>query len=154
MTEDEIRTALTGREVLSLTLYGESRGEPVEGSIAIACVIRNRAGGGQDVKDVCLAPHQFSCWNRDGSANHTAILAVAEQALNQDHAASTNVDRVYAQCLWIADGVLSGVVLDRSFHATHYLERSLFETGTVSWASAMHVTTRIGRHVFLRSGAA
>ncbi|MGH3756111.1 MAG: cell wall hydrolase, partial [Pseudonocardiaceae bacterium] len=54
-------------EVMGRTLYGEARGEPFDGLVAVAWVIRNRAESprwwGRDVKGVCLHPLQFSCWN-------------------------------------------------------------------------------------------
>ena len=58
--------------VACLTLWGECRGESFEGKTWVAAVIWNRAndhlkrGKANDIRDaigqVCLAPHQFSCW--------------------------------------------------------------------------------------------
>lgn len=54
-------------DILARTIYGEARGEPWEGKIAVAWVVRNRAerGGwwGDTIREVCLKPWQFSCWN-------------------------------------------------------------------------------------------
>jgi spore germination cell wall hydrolase CwlJ-like protein len=49
---------------LALTVLHESRGEPIEGQVAVAQVILNRAGG--DVNNVCAvvnAPGQFKGLN-------------------------------------------------------------------------------------------
>lgn len=57
------------RDVLAATLYAEARGEPDEGKIWVVWVIRNRAlmnktyWRGSKLKDVCLCPGQFECWN-------------------------------------------------------------------------------------------
>ncbi len=60
---------LPEREVFAKTLYAEARGEPEEGQIWVAWVIKNRARmnrtywGGSSIKDVCLFKNQFECWN-------------------------------------------------------------------------------------------
>lgn len=62
-------------EVLAKTIYGEARGEPYLGKLAVAYVILNRAGyvatkprnefGDGTIAGACLHPKQFSCWNAD-----------------------------------------------------------------------------------------
>lgn len=57
------------------TVYGEARGEPFNGQVAVAWVIRNRAsrvafagplaGHPGSVDFVCTMPWQFSCWNEN-----------------------------------------------------------------------------------------
>lgn len=58
------------------TIWAEARGEPLEGQIAVANVILNRArqGGwwGDDVVKVCRKPKQFSCWN-NGDPNRAKM---------------------------------------------------------------------------------
>lgn len=67
---------------LARTIWGEARGEPLEGQIAVAQVILNRWEHGPDkwwnsgrieaqrgtIAGTCLSPWQFSCWN-DGDPN-------------------------------------------------------------------------------------
>lgn len=49
---------------LVLTIFGEARGEIHDGQLAVAMVILNRAKKRNcSIKDVVLAPYQFSCWN-------------------------------------------------------------------------------------------
>jgi hypothetical protein len=49
-----------------LTIAYEASGETLEGQVAVASVIKTRMRErGQTAEEVCLAPHQFSCW-RDG----------------------------------------------------------------------------------------
>ena len=48
------------------TIAFESRGEPFEGQVAVAEVIRTRSRErGQTFEQVVMAPWQFSCWNRN-----------------------------------------------------------------------------------------
>src|SRR5512134_3045692 len=62
--------------VMARTVYGEARGEPHEGRLAVAHVILNRAraGGwfGAGVSEVCL---QFSCWN-PGDPNRPRLFQI------------------------------------------------------------------------------
>lgn len=153
MNEDEIRALLDDRMTLALTLWAEARSEPVEGAIAVACVIRTRAAkSGQSVKDVCLARKQFSCWNPGQDANHVALMTLAERIVDSDHVERPTFDAAFLQCRWIADGILAGVVRDNVGRADHYLTRALFESPQApSWSKAMPIVARVGAHVFLRS---
>jgi spore germination cell wall hydrolase CwlJ-like protein len=55
--------------VLARTLWAEARSQGGEGMHAVANVILNRAAQpdwwGKDIRSVCLAPYQFSCWNEN-----------------------------------------------------------------------------------------
>ena len=65
LTDAEVKARLSDLEVTLVTLFGEARGEPVEGLIAVGSVIRNRvkaARFGSTYRAVCLARWQFSCW--------------------------------------------------------------------------------------------
>ena len=71
MTDADLVAGLSDTHTVALTLYAEARGEPIEGRIAVANVIRNRvrlqkARYGFSPKQVCLKAHQFSCWLPDG----------------------------------------------------------------------------------------
>ena len=51
--------------VAACTLYGEARGEPLEGQQAVAHVLWNRVADGRwgpNLHAVCQAHAQFSCW--------------------------------------------------------------------------------------------
>ena len=57
---------MTDEQALAVTIWGEARGEPIEGKIGVAMVMRNRLiaqyrGARTDV-DVCTAHAQFSAW--------------------------------------------------------------------------------------------
>ena len=55
--------------VMAKTMWGEARGEGYNGLVAVGWVIQNRCerGGwfGNTIREVCLKPYQFSCWNND-----------------------------------------------------------------------------------------
>ncbi|HSO43463.1 MAG TPA: cell wall hydrolase, partial [Rhodospirillales bacterium] len=60
------RNTATAERALAATIWGEARGESEEGKLAVASVIANRATRpgwwGRDIRSVCLATAQFSCW--------------------------------------------------------------------------------------------
>lgn len=57
-------------DIAARTVYGEARGEPASGRLAVAHVLMNRWAskkwfGASTLAGVCLMPFQFSCWNQD-----------------------------------------------------------------------------------------
>lgn len=83
-------------DLLARTIIGEARGEPIEGKIAVAHVVRNRlldGGYGQDMRSVLFAPRQFEPWNtrRDElmrispeSRDYQTARRIAEQVMRGD----------------------------------------------------------------------
>src|SRR5258708_18614543 len=71
---------LSDLEIVARTVWGEARGEGVDGWVAVSWVIKNRAGHpgwwGRDLKSVCLKRAQFSSWNID-DRNRPKMLALA-----------------------------------------------------------------------------
>lgn len=147
----DIVAALSDPQILTLTLYGEARGEPIEGQIAVACVIRNRVQTGRwgaSYAKVCLAPWQFSCWRREGgAANHETVMAAAEML-----ARSTSLpdDAPLRQCAWVAQGVIGHWVIDTVKDATHYYSpEGMVPRGSVPrWAVGVTPVAQVGRHLF------
>lgn len=138
---------LPDRIVLALTIWGESRGEPVEGQIAVACVVRNRLTRAINTaprwRDICLAPMQFSCFNEaDPNAG-----PIARAAVNLMTALPTPE---LAQALWISDGILAGAVIDNVLGATHYVTEALMKSHPPKWAVGEKPLCQIGAHVFFR----
>jgi N-acetylmuramoyl-L-alanine amidase len=128
------------REIIARTIYGEARGEPDEGKLAIANVIMNRAASGvkwwgDSPRSICLAPWQFSCWNRN-DPNRTVILSVTPQ------------DEVYAFCLGLADQFVSRALVDNTGGATNYYSKEL--PVPPAWADDRTPTAEIGNHIFFR----
>jgi N-acetylmuramoyl-L-alanine amidase len=129
-------------EALTLTLYGETRGEPEAGKLAVAHVIWNRAQRHHlSVKDVCLAPHQFSCWTLEAQTLAEAARRLAIGA----H------DPALEECAAVAGAVLDGAHGgDPTKGATHYYApAAMVPAGRVpSWAANKVPSAVIGGHLF------
>ena len=127
MTQDQT-------DYMARTMYGEARGEGAKGMQAVGNVIMNRvkAGGwyGASVKDVCLKPKQFSCWN-ENDPNRKIILNATDAQLKQART--------------IAEQVISGELPDITGGATHYYANYISKP---SWAKSMTQTAQIGSHIF------
>lgn len=138
---------LLPNEILALTIYGEARGEPIEGQVAVASVIRNRFQDNlqkyRSVKDVCLEPKQFSCWN-DDDPNLAKLLAMAARI----DATDTYPDKYYKQAYVIANAIAANTILDNTKGCRYYMELSLFQTKRPKWALAATNIKTIGNHVF------
>lgn len=120
------------------TVWGEARGEPWIGQVAVAWVIRNRVARpgwwGRDYESVCLAPRQFSCWDD--------TPAIIDQT-----------PRTMPNCYAAACAVLLDDEPDPTAGATHYhsIRRpSWAAQWPPGWAASLTETARIGGHVFYR----
>lgn len=154
MTDPEIRAALIDRSVVGLTLWGEARGEPVEGKIAVGNVIRNRMtnpslyrADSPSWKAVCLAVDQFSCWStkNGGASNYAQVMQQAELIVSD-----LPLDPVLMECLYLADGIMSGVLQDRSHGATFYCTTSLYHAKPPVWVKNCTPLGAIGSQTFFK----
>ena len=119
------------------TVYGEARGEPHQGRLAVAWVIRNRWEsdkwfGRGSIKDVCLRPYQFSCWNAD-DPNQSGLMKLSPD------------NSVLQVCLYAAVGALRGMEADPTMGATHYF--AYMSAPVPKWAVGKHFLS-IGGHRF------
>lgn len=123
---------------VAATLWGEARGEPREGKVAVAWVIKNRvarpAWWGRDWTSVCTAPAQFTCWWDDQAERVRSATARTPG---------------YAECLEVAREVIAGTAPDPTGGADHYYADTI---PTPKWARGRTPIARIGRHVFFRLG--
>lgn len=137
MTQSSTLPAMTAREVVARTLWGEARGEGRNGMAAVACVIQNRARNprwwGTSPTAVCLKPYQFSCWLAD-DPNRAKLLAVTDR------------DSSYRAALEIADTLLSGQLVDVTNGADHYHTTGV----TPAWSAGKKPVAVIGNHRFFR----
>lgn len=168
MTREEILAGLNDFFALVCTIYGEARGEPLEGQVAVGCVIRNRVLSpyrwATSYRGVCLEPLQFSCWSpAGGEENHAATLAYAERMLGdfaEERFDPVPIADVERQLRWIADGIIGGHIADRVYGANHYLASWLIGSGHApTWArtsphsSALRSPVdEIGGHSFFKIG--
>lgn len=145
--EQALLSHLDDAAIIALTLYGEARGEGPAGRIAVANVLRNRllcnrTAFGLTLRDVCLRPKQFSCWN-PSDPNFALLLDTAKLLTD-----GATVGPVLRECRWIADGLLSGSFVDNTHGASHYLRTELIQT--TAWSRDQRVLAIIGAHSFLR----
>lgn len=133
------RAVLTDLQALTLTIFGEARGERRECQFAVGNVIANRLRsrslqfGGDTWKAVCLAPKQFSCWNEKDPN-----LAVLERAIALN--LGPHEGRILKQCRAIADGWVQKLWLDEIDGANHYYTGSRVP----HWAQGQEPTRVIG----------
>lgn len=118
-------------ECLASAVYFESRGEPLEGQLAVAEVILNRVASGRfraTICDVVTQPSQFSFVRRGQIPQAPRQSAAWQRAVAIAHIAMQN---------------LHDVTGDNSlfFHATYVRP---------SWGRASARIARIGNHVFYR----
>jgi N-acetylmuramoyl-L-alanine amidase len=123
-------------DVLTRTVYGEARGESEAGQAAVAWVIRNRAAKGRSylgrtIKEVCLKPRQFSCWDIDDS-NRNLLLNI-----------NTNSD-TYKNIRQIVEQVLNGTRTDDTQGSIHYHAKRV----QPSWTNGKSPVVTIGNHLF------
>lgn len=129
-------------DMLARTIFGEARGEPVEGMEAVASVVLNRvkiakARGrywwGNNIISVCQKPYQFSCWNKSDPSYKT-LTNVTDQDIH------------FATSLRIARRAVINALADKTKGATHY------HADYVSpyWAQGERPTKIIGRHLFYK----
>jgi N-acetylmuramoyl-L-alanine amidase len=109
---------MTDQEALTLTIWGEARGEPIEGKLGVAAVMRNRVLAhyrqARNYVDVCTAHAQFSAWTDEASQMNT------EQADYERHA-----DPDLQLCDEIAKATIAGLLPDPTNGANHYYAESI-----------------------------
>jgi hypothetical protein len=143
-------STLPERELRRLTLFGEVRGEPLDGIAGVSSVLDNRIKDGRwgpTLASVVGAWAQFSClWPELGGANFNAVLGAA-RAIQRDDLSPTLLLLGY-----IGDGTANGVIPDLTHGATHYHTSNLdprpMWTKPPAW-----VTARLGHHVFYKGVA-
>ncbi|HOV84900.1 MAG TPA: cell wall hydrolase [Syntrophobacteraceae bacterium] len=129
---------LSDADLLARCIWGEGRGEKVEGKIAIAHVVLNRVKAkswyGRSISDVILKPFQFSCFNAS-DPNLPHILKLSSDCAE------------LAFCKAIAELVIRGHLKDDpTGGATHYHAAGC----RPSWASKLEYLCQIGNHLFYK----
>lgn len=154
MTATQIKGALTDRQAVALTVFGEARREPLIGQHAVAWVVRNRLAHPQRFgfswKGVCHRPAQFSCWHPWGGAgNHAAVMAAAMQVIDGP---LPKPGSALARALQVAEDVMAGRGPDPTHTADHYYApAAMVPPGRVpAWAQGKDPTAVLGAHWFYR----
>lgn len=127
--------------LLACLIAGEARGEPFDGKIAVAWVVRNRVAYpgarrfGNGWRGVILRKWQFSAFNQD-DPNRKKIL-------RPRHYFS---EKTWGECYRAAAGVFFGYVDDPTGGADHYHTKRV----SPNWSDGKTPTVEIGAHRFFR----
>lgn len=133
-----------GIPILARTMWGEARGDGVDGMGAVAHVVLNRRAKqkywGKSIEEVCLKRFQFSCWNQN-DPNLPLLQRLTE------------ADSSYALALKLAQELVSlgeseRALRDRTGGATHYYARRL--QPPPRWARGKTPCADIRSHLFFR----
>jgi len=123
-------------DFMARTLWGEARGEPYAGKLAVAWVIRNRARNKHrketTLAGVCTEPSQFSCWNFD-DPNRAKMEAI-------DYS-----DPHFCECLRAALEVMHAPMEADPTHGAEYYHANWVDP---YWARGKTATATIGGHKF------
>ncbi|MGE0045214.1 MAG: cell wall hydrolase [Hyphomonadaceae bacterium] len=140
---DESRRIEQDQEVrlVASTIYAEARSEGQRGMRAVAHVIWNRVGSrfGETLREVIMAPWQFSAWNRNDPNRRIAENPEAHLNCDADRAA-------WDEAQSIARELVEGRSVDPTNGALFYHTRSI----RPRWAAYGVGRQRIGQHVFYR----
>jgi hypothetical protein len=128
----------TAIDVMARTIWGEARGEGRAGMEAVASVICRRAKfprwWGHDIRSVCLAPSQFSCW-LPSDPNRAKLEAVDSS------------DEDFVVAMDVAEKAVADLLSDPTHDADSYANLSVSHP---RWADAAKQTAIIGHHTFFR----
>ncbi len=113
--DDSSKVMLTSeeRDLVERIVASEARGEPIEGIMAVAQVIRDRATEwGMSVKDVCLAPGQFAKPYQGEISPEVvqAVWAVFDEGMSVLEIPTTHFHADYVSPYWTADKVSRGSI--------------------------------------------
>ena len=127
-------------DVMARTIYGEARGQSFQGQVAVAFVIKTRSDERRkSITEICLAPMQFSCWNRN-DPNRKIVEFVGMDTPR------------FMTAYGIACLVITGQLVNPAPGANHYHTVSAPDNmpWPPNWAKQMKTITTIGAHTFLR----
>jgi len=143
LQKTDIKPEIKPQEVycLSLNIYQEARGEPAEGQVAVANVVRNRVNSKHYPNTYCKVVQQRSgrvcqfSWYCDGLNDHPVF-----RSRNSVNA------QAFTAAVGIALQVLTGSIKDNThgsvyFHADYVKPR---------WARIKTKTVKYGNHIFYR----
>lgn len=148
--EPEMRAAIekmTEPQIVTLVLFGEARSEPIEGIVAVGCVLRNRAHAdgryGKTYAEVATKRLQFSCLSPlGGKSNYKRVIKAAQLLAGGQPVTDVKV----RECAWVAHGVIGDYARDVTNGSTHYHVATM--TPRPAWAQDHVPTKQIGSHVF------
>lgn len=139
----ELFKSLRDYQLLAICILREAGLEPIEGKIAVGCVVRNRTKNnkvwdGTTYHEVILKPRQFSCFN-DDDRNFPESVNLAQSI-------ASSAEPWVKEAKWISLGVISEMIRDNTDGATHYHAYYV----RPSWIKSMEFKKQIFNHLFYR----
>lgn len=104
-------------ELLALTAIGESENLGASGMTQTICVVLNRQKanlkwmGGNDVRQICIQPDQFQCWNPGNDRDRIISIGLSNPTYGP-----------YLTALGIAADALAGTLRDTVQNAVSYID--------------------------------
>lgn len=142
---NDVFTQMSPVQLLALAVYGEARGEPLEGRIAVASVIllRQKTGKWGNVKGVILSPWQFSCFN-PSDIQYNRLRQIAYNLKKEQY----NKPLALEEAFILARSMMDGYTKKHKTIEQNFVLH--FKTSAVNpkWASKMRKVTVIGNHEF------
>jgi spore germination cell wall hydrolase CwlJ-like protein len=132
---------------LATMVYGEARGEPEIGQVAVAYTAVNRAGNSK-VCDAVLAPKQYSVFN-----DNPALVAAAKNPQIEPSRVGMTDTVAWKLAVSVAQKVLRKKVKDPTKGSTHYLAPAAMEAlgyEYPQWSREFEMTTVIYSHQFYK----
>lgn len=155
MSPDDVRAGVTDLQALALTLMFEAGSEPVEGKIAVGCVVRNRVDHPKRFSDsyrgVCTARSQFSCWWAFGGAvNNMRLMAAATALVSGQPPPFTDLEAgAFRECWFLAEGIIGGQIRDNTRGAlNYYAPLAMKPVGRVPDDAQGRPSIRVGTQIF------
>lgn len=140
--DNKIFEAISDLELLALCVYGEARNQGLDGMLAVASVIVNRANNpcwwGSDIKGVILKAYQFSCLN-EKDPNRKMLESIA-----LDFKGGLERFASLKSCYWVAKGIIEGFLTGNIKGATHYHTKAI----SPEWKEKMSLVKQVGDHLF------
>lgn len=134
-------------DVVARTVYGEARGEPWLGKVAVAWVIRNRVEvdlndddkpdwWGEGYIPISKHPWQFSCWN-EKDPNRELLEKI-----------DVSTSSVFRECVAAASMVMLGMIPDPTFRSFHYINPKY---ARAEWFVGKQHCFSVGKHIFFNN---
>ena len=135
---------------LAVTVYGEARGEPTLGQIAVAYTVVNRAiRSSKSLCNIVLAQHQYSIFNNNPKLRAIAISLhlIPEQKNIIDQ-------KSWEQAVKVAQMVSRNYVEDPTGGATHYIADKVMKSKGYhypKWSKEFKMVKEIENHKFYKA---
>lgn len=135
-TETQLSFEFWYKALLALVLWREAQGEPHEGRVAIANVIRNRV----------LSTHHDDQWDNvmEKKWQFSSLTAPGDPTLVRW---PDNTDPVFQDCARIAIATIEGTIEDNTGGATLYANLNVCDP---AWTHTATKTVVIGHHTFFK----